>query len=60
LNLLPDEAAARLHAGQRFIEHGRRVEVEAKLAKSLTFWRNVGATAFIRETTALLRREATA
>jgi class 3 adenylate cyclase/tetratricopeptide (TPR) repeat protein len=53
---LPDEAYARLRAGRQLIEQGRRSDGEAELERSLAFWRQVEATAYIRECEGLLAR----
>ncbi|CAN5167977.1 hypothetical protein BH09ACT13_BH09ACT13_07160 [soil metagenome] len=51
---LAEEAAARLRAAETFVAEGRRAEADEQLRKSLTFWRSVGATRYIRECEALL------
>ena len=48
--VLPGEALARLWAAERL----RGTERDAQLAKSLAFWRSVGATYYIRQGEALL------
>jgi len=54
IGALPEEAYARLRAAESFVEQGVRAEADAELRRSLTFWRSVGATAYIREGEALL------
>jgi hypothetical protein len=60
IGALPDEAIARLQAGKHLIKEGRRAQGETQLEQSLSFWRRVGATAYIRRAEALLSRKATA
>jgi tetratricopeptide (TPR) repeat protein len=48
------EAHTRLQAARRLREGGRSSEAEAQLLQALAFYRNVGATAAIREGEALL------
>ena len=49
----PYEAYARLRAAERFVADGRRAEADEQLAKALAFFREVGATRYIREAEAL-------
>jgi class 3 adenylate cyclase/tetratricopeptide (TPR) repeat protein len=51
---LPDEAYARLRAGEALIGAGRREEGGSELARALDFFRRVGASAYVRKTEALL------
>jgi class 3 adenylate cyclase/tetratricopeptide (TPR) repeat protein len=55
----PDEAAARIRAGEALLAEGARAAATEQLERSLAFWRSVGATAYVREGEALLG-EATA
>jgi len=55
---LPEEAAARLRAGEQLVGEGRRVEADEQRQKSLAFWRSVGATRYIREGEALFAKTA--
>jgi class 3 adenylate cyclase/tetratricopeptide (TPR) repeat protein len=50
----PEEARARLQAAGQLVREGRRAEADAELERALTFWRSVGATAYVREGEALL------
>jgi len=50
----PGEAYARLRAARELVEEGRRAEADAQLQRSLAFWREVGATRYVREGEALL------
>jgi class 3 adenylate cyclase/tetratricopeptide (TPR) repeat protein len=54
IGALPEEAHARLRAAEMLIGEGRRAEGDAELQRALTFWRSVGATAYVREGEALL------
>jgi tetratricopeptide (TPR) repeat protein len=51
---LPEEAFARLRAGEGLVASGRRGEGEAELAKALEFFRSVRASAYARRAEALL------
>jgi tetratricopeptide (TPR) repeat protein len=51
---LPDEAHARLRAGGQLLEAGRRAEGTAQVERALGFYRQVGASAYLREAEALL------
>jgi tetratricopeptide (TPR) repeat protein len=51
---LPDEAHARLRAGGQLLEAGRRTEGTAQVERALGFYRQVGASAYLREAEALL------
>jgi hypothetical protein len=51
---LPDEAHARLRAGGQLLEAGRRAEGTAQVERALGFYRQVGASAYLREAGALL------
>jgi DNA-binding SARP family transcriptional activator/tetratricopeptide (TPR) repeat protein len=50
----PDEAYARLKSGEQLIGQERRAEAGAQLERALSFFRSVGATAYIIEAEALL------
>jgi tetratricopeptide (TPR) repeat protein len=45
---LPDEAYARLRAGEALLAAGRRIEGSAELDRALSFYRSVGAAAYVR------------
>jgi hypothetical protein len=48
------EAWARRRAAERSAAAGRHVEAQEQLRRSLTFWRSVGATRYLREAEDLL------
>ena len=48
------EAYARLRAAKQLVEEGRRAEADAELNRALAFYREVDATAYVREGEALL------
>jgi hypothetical protein len=52
------EACARLRAAEQLISAGRRPEGEAELARALAFYREVGATVYLRQAEALLAASA--
>jgi tetratricopeptide (TPR) repeat protein len=52
------EAYARLRAAKQLVEEGRRAEADAELNQALAFYREVGATAYVREGEALLAESA--
>lgn len=54
----PGEAYARLRAAKELVEEGKRAEADAQLNPALAFWREVGATAYVREGEALLAESA--
>ena len=54
----PGEAYARLRAARELVEEGKRAEADAELTPALAFWREVGATAYVREGEALLAESA--
>ena len=54
----PGEAYARLRAAKELVEEGKRAEADAELNRSLAFWREVGATRYVREGEALLAESA--
>ena len=54
----PGEAYARLRAARQLVEEGRRKEADAELQRALGFWREVGATRYVREGEALLAASA--
>lgn len=58
IGTLPDEAFARLRAGESLIAAGRREEADSELARALAFYRHVGADAYVREGEALLAASA--
>jgi DNA-binding SARP family transcriptional activator len=45
----PDEAYARLRAGEALVAAGRRADADEQLDRALAFFRRVGASAYIRE-----------
>ena len=49
-----DEAEARLRSGGALLAAGRRAEGEAQMARALAFYREVGASYYIRRAEALL------
>jgi hypothetical protein len=55
---LPDEAFARLRADQHLVAAGRRPEANVQLQQALAFYREVQATAYLREVKALLAASA--
>jgi class 3 adenylate cyclase/tetratricopeptide (TPR) repeat protein len=58
IGALPDAAFARLRAAESLVGAGRRTEADAELQRALSFWRSVGATAYVREGEALLAESA--
>ncbi|MGB2874635.1 MAG: AAA family ATPase [Gaiellaceae bacterium] len=54
----PGEAYARLQAARQLVEQGRRAEADAELHSALAFYREVGATRYVREGEALLAASA--
>jgi hypothetical protein len=54
----PGEAYARLRAARELVEEGKRAEADAELTPALAFWREVGATRYVREGEALLAASA--
>jgi tetratricopeptide (TPR) repeat protein len=54
----PGEAYARLRAARELVEQGKRAEADAELTPALAFWREVGATRYVREGEALLAESA--
>jgi hypothetical protein len=50
----PDEAYARLQAGEQLVAQGRLAEAKDQLDRALAFFRSVGATAYISKAEALL------
>ena len=52
------EAYARLRAAKQLVEEGRRAEADMELNRALAFYREVGATAYVREGEALLAESA--
>jgi hypothetical protein len=55
---LPDEAYARLRAGEQLLNAGRRADGNAQLQQALAFYRQVGATAYLHEADALVAASA--
>jgi tetratricopeptide (TPR) repeat protein len=55
---LPDEAYARLRAGEALLAEGRRIEGSAELDRALSFYRSVGAAAYVRRGDAVLAASA--
>jgi class 3 adenylate cyclase/tetratricopeptide (TPR) repeat protein len=58
MGALPEEAEARLRAAEALVREGRRAEADDELKQSLTFWRSVGATAYVRKGEALMAASA--
>jgi class 3 adenylate cyclase/tetratricopeptide (TPR) repeat protein len=54
----PEDAFARLFAGHKLWEEGRRDEAEAQLELALNLYRKVEATAYVDQTEALIRSTA--
>jgi hypothetical protein len=54
LGLRPLEAETRLRAARRLLDEGRRAEADVQLQRALAFWREVGATAYVRNAEVLL------
>ncbi|MDQ2910244.1 MAG: hypothetical protein M3R39_04410, partial [Actinomycetota bacterium] len=52
------EAYARLRAAKQLVEAGRRAEADEQLHRALAFYREVGATRYVREGEALLAASA--
>jgi hypothetical protein len=50
----PEEAEARLRAAEQLVAERRRAEADEQLQQALTFYRPVGATAYVGECEALL------
>ncbi|MGH3091601.1 MAG: AAA family ATPase [Gaiellaceae bacterium] len=55
---LPDEAYARLRAGEALASVGRRAEADVELRRALDFYRRVGASRYVRRAEALLAASA--
>jgi hypothetical protein len=53
-----DEAFARLRAAEALVDAGRRADADVQLQRALTFYRSVGATAYIRDAEGLLAASA--
>jgi class 3 adenylate cyclase/tetratricopeptide (TPR) repeat protein len=51
---LPDEAFARLQGARRLLAVGRQAEASVQLQRALAFYRQVGASAYLREGEAIL------
>jgi tetratricopeptide (TPR) repeat protein len=58
IGYLAGEAYARLRAARQLVEEGRHAEADFELQRSLAFWREVGATRYVREGEALLAASA--
>jgi tetratricopeptide (TPR) repeat protein len=54
----PDEADARLAAARKLVAEGRRAEADEQLRRALAFYREVRATAYLREAESLLAASA--
>jgi class 3 adenylate cyclase len=54
IEALPDGAFARLQAAKRLLAAGRRAEANLQLSQALAFYRQVGATGYVREGETLL------
>jgi tetratricopeptide (TPR) repeat protein len=54
----PGGAQARLRLARQLVEEGRRTEADVELQRSLAFWREVGATRYVREGEELLAASA--
>ena len=52
------EAYAQLRAAKQLVEEGRRAEADVELNRALAFYREVGATTYVREGEALLAESA--
>jgi len=52
----PDEAYARLLTADLLLGQGRRAEADIELQQALSFWRSVGATAYMQKGEALLAK----
>ncbi len=48
------ESVARLRGARRLVAEGRRAEADEQLQRSLSFWRSVGATRYVRQAEELL------
>jgi class 3 adenylate cyclase/tetratricopeptide (TPR) repeat protein len=49
IGAVPEEAYARLRAGEALVEAGRRAEADVQLERALAFYRSVGATPYIQK-----------
>jgi hypothetical protein len=58
LGSLPDEAFARLRAAKQLVAGGRQIEASKQLERALVFFREVEASAYLREAEALLAASA--
>jgi tetratricopeptide (TPR) repeat protein len=58
IRYVPGEAYARLRAAEQLVSAGRRAEADDQLHRSLAFWREVGATPYVREGETLLAASA--
>jgi hypothetical protein len=52
------EAYARLREAKQLVEEGRHAEADMELSRALAFYREVGATTYVREGEALLAESA--
>jgi predicted ATPase/class 3 adenylate cyclase len=55
---LPESAEARIRDAEQLVARGHRAEADRRLQEPLSFYRSVGATAFLRECEALLAASA--
>jgi tetratricopeptide (TPR) repeat protein len=58
IGAFPHEAYARLRAARALVEEGRRPEADLQLERALSFFRQAGATAYVREGETLLAASA--
>jgi class 3 adenylate cyclase/tetratricopeptide (TPR) repeat protein len=58
IGAVSDEAFARLRAAEALVDAGRRADADVQLQRALTFYRSVGATAYIRDAEGLLAASA--
>ena len=59
IGALTDANHARLRAGEQLLRAGQREDGERAITCAVEFWREAGATGYLREAEALLSREAT-
>jgi class 3 adenylate cyclase/tetratricopeptide (TPR) repeat protein len=58
MGAVPEEAYARVRAAEALVEAGRRADANVQLQRALSFFRSVGATAYIREAEGLFAASA--
>jgi class 3 adenylate cyclase/tetratricopeptide (TPR) repeat protein len=58
MGAVPEEAFVRLRAAEALVQAGRRAEADAELQSALSFYRSVGATAYINEAEGLFAASA--